>query len=68
MTIEERNHALAQATITVEVAAKVLGIGRVRAYQAAKEGQIPTIQIGRRLVVPVPRLKALLGIETAAAA
>lgn len=67
MTIEERNHALAQATITVEVAAKVLGIGRVRAYQAAKDGQIPTIQIGRRLVVPVPRLKALLGIETAVA-
>jgi excisionase family DNA binding protein len=67
MTNEERNEALAQATITVEVAARVLGIGRVRAYQAAKEGQIPTIMIGRRLLVPVPRLKAMLGIEAVAA-
>lgn len=48
-------------TVKVEVAAKVLGIGRTAAYAAADAGEIPTIRLGRRLVVPVPKLLELLG-------
>ena len=50
-----------RATVTVEIAARVLGIGRSAAYEAAKRGELPTIRLGRRLVVPVPRLLDLLG-------
>jgi hypothetical protein len=48
-------------TCTVEEAGAVLGIGRKRAYESARLGEIPTLRLGRRLVVPVPKLLAMLG-------
>jgi excisionase family DNA binding protein len=42
---------LDRATYTVEEAASILGIGRTTAYRAARSGEIPTIRIGRRIVV-----------------
>ena len=53
-----------RATLTVEEAGAVLGLGRASAYAAAARGEIPTRRFGRRVVVPVPALLALLG-ETA---
>jgi excisionase family DNA binding protein len=50
-------------TVTVEEAAQLLGIGRQSAYQAARAGELPTIRLGRRLLVPLHRLHALLGID-----
>jgi len=50
-------------TITVPEAGRVLGIGRDAAYAAAERGEIPTLRLGRRLVVPVPKLLALLGAD-----
>jgi excisionase family DNA binding protein len=38
-------------TGTIDEAAKVLGIGRNAAYQAARRGEIPTIKIGKRILV-----------------
>lgn len=48
------------ATMTVDDAARELGISRHTAYQCAKTGQIPTIRLGKRLVVPRARLEAML--------
>jgi excisionase family DNA binding protein len=45
-----------RATITIEQAAKLLGLGRTAAYDAARRGELPTRQLGRRLLVPVPAL------------
>ena len=39
-------------TLSIVEAAKILGIGRNSAYEAARRGQIPTLTIGRRLLVP----------------
>lgn len=39
-------------TLTVEQAAAVLGVSRSAAYRAATVGEIPTIRIGRRVLVP----------------
>jgi excisionase family DNA binding protein len=39
-------------TITVAEAGEQLGLGRNAAYEAAKRGEIPTVKIGRRLLVP----------------
>ena len=53
-------------TVTVGVAAAALGITRSAAYAAAGRGQIPTIRLGRRLVVPTPLLLRMLGAEQTA--
>jgi excisionase family DNA binding protein len=41
-------------------AGELLGIGRSKAYEAAKCGEIPTIRIGRRLLVPKAALHRML--------
>lgn len=45
---------------TVPQAGQILGIGRSAAYAAAKNGEIPTVKIGRRIVVPIAALERLL--------
>jgi excisionase family DNA binding protein len=49
-------------TISVERAARLLGLSRSAAYRAAATGQLPTLAFGRRLVVPTFRLMQMLGI------
>ena len=39
-------------TITVVETAKRLGIGRNTAYEAVKRAEIPSVRIGRRILVP----------------
>lgn len=55
-----------RATISVEESAKLLGIGRTAAYEAARRGELPTRRLGRRLLVPVPALLEWLGATPAA--
>ncbi len=50
------------ATISVERAAKLLGVSRSVAYRAAASGQLPTITFGRRVLVPTFRLLEMLGL------
>lgn len=38
--------------LTVEQTAKVLGLSRPAAYQAVASGEIPSIRIGRRILIP----------------
>jgi excisionase family DNA binding protein len=47
-------------TMTVEAAARELGISRNTAYECARTGQIPTVRLGRRLLVPRAALEAML--------
>ena len=51
-------------TMTVEEAAAALNISRGLAYQAARDGRIPTIRIGRRLLVSRRALERLLETPT----
>jgi excisionase family DNA binding protein len=50
-------------TITVERAARLLGLSRSAAYRAAATGQLPTLAFGRRRVVPTFRLMQMLGMS-----
>ena len=50
----------ARPTVTVPEAGQVLNLGKNSSYAAAKRGDIPTIRIGGKLVVPTSRLLALL--------
>ena len=47
-------------TITVVETAKRLGIGRNTAYEAVKRAEIPSVRIGRRILVPSKALDKLL--------
>jgi excisionase family DNA binding protein len=51
------------ATCSVPEAGQALGISRQSAYQAARTGELPTVKIGRRLLVPRRALETMLCIE-----
>ncbi|TGS46014.1 MULTISPECIES: helix-turn-helix domain-containing protein [unclassified Mesorhizobium] len=52
-------------TVTIAEAAKALGIGRNAGYEAAHRGEIPTIKIGKRILVPRAALDKMLSGEAA---
>jgi excisionase family DNA binding protein len=47
-------------TYSVEEAGKILGVCRNSAYALARSGELPTIRMGRRLLVPREALDRLL--------
>ena len=46
--------------LTIPETAKILRIGRNSAYEAARTGEIPTVKIGKRLLVPRKALERIL--------
>ena len=48
-------------TITVGEAAEMLGISRSSAYQYATRNEIPTLRLGRRVLIPLAPFLAMLG-------
>ncbi|MGN7802951.1 DNA-binding protein [Ensifer sp. 22521] len=61
MTLED---ALRRPTLSVPVAGSLFyGLSRNGAYQAAKRGDIPTIKIGRKIMVPVALMAKRLGLH-----
>lgn len=57
------NHIDHPLTVTVDEAAKLLGIGRSTAYELVHTGDIPSLRLGRRIVVPVAQIAAQLGLS-----
>ena len=66
-TVREVSEIMGQPTCSVEEAAKVLHIGRTQAYRAVKAGQIRSIRIGKRVLVPTSAIRQLLEGGTDAA-
>ena len=50
-------------TISVTDAAKALGISRAAAYQGVKNGDIPSIKVGKRYTIPRAWLTRVLQTE-----
>jgi excisionase family DNA binding protein len=48
-----------QLAIDVGTAARRIGLSRNGMYEAVARGEIPSIRIGRRLLIPVHALEAL---------
>lgn len=55
-----------QPTMTVEAAGGLLGVSRSTAYEAVRSGEIPSIRLGRRLLVPTAAIRRMLLLEAAA--
>ena len=49
--------------LTVTQAGQLLGVSSTRAYRAVHLGQLPTIRVGDRLLVPTAPLLEMLGIQ-----
>ena len=47
-------------TCSVEEAAEIVGISRSKAYECVRDGTLPSIRFGRRIVVPVGALLHML--------
>ena len=47
-------------TLSVSEAARVLGISRAHAYDCVHSGELPSISLGRRVVVPRQAIEELL--------
>lgn len=61
---EPPDEAPRRLTLTVEEAAAALGISRAFAYESVNRGDIPSIRIGRRILVPKAALDRMLSGET----
>ena len=48
-------------TVDVKEVSAILGISRLTVYKMARSGQLPTLKIGSRILVPIAKLKQLLG-------
>jgi excisionase family DNA binding protein len=55
----------ASVTMTIDDAAKLLGIGRNQAYAAARRGDLPILKLGARYLVLREPLERMLRGETA---
>jgi excisionase family DNA binding protein len=60
MTKKLRGEPVERLTYTVPEAARKLGIGVNSAYKAATTGDLPTVRIGDRILVPRVALEAML--------
>ena len=54
----------ARLTLSVREAAAALGIGRGLAYQLLREGSLPSVRLGSRIVIPRAALEAFLDAQT----
>ena len=55
--------SIERVTYKITEAAQLLGVGRNQAYEAAARGEIPTIKIGKRLLVPKAAFDRMVGCE-----
>ncbi len=60
---DEIQELLSRPTISVVEAARILGIGRNSAYEAARTGDIQSLTIGKRVLVLTIPLRKKLGME-----
>jgi excisionase family DNA binding protein len=63
MTTDLVPDPLAEPTMTVERAGRIVGISRGAAYEAVRRGDLPALRIGRRWVVCTAQLRQQLGLD-----
>ena len=60
MTHVVKNSQGDDLVLTVDEARILLKIGRTAAYEAIRKGDIPSVRIGSRVLVPMARLRKML--------
>jgi excisionase family DNA binding protein len=49
--------------LTIPEAGALFGMSEPTAYRAAKSGDLPTIRMGGKRIVPTAKLREMLGVE-----
>lgn len=52
-----------QPTITVDELGELMGVSRSTAYESVRNGEIPSIRLGRRILVPTAAVRRLLLVD-----
>jgi len=60
---DDPSHHVQRLTVSVEQAGRILGISRGAAYARAGDGSLPTVRLGKRLLVPKGALQKMLKID-----
>jgi excisionase family DNA binding protein len=47
-------------TVSVPEAARILGVSRAHAYELVARNELPAVRLGRRILVPLHVIEALL--------
>jgi excisionase family DNA binding protein len=66
MDAQEIERLLEFPTLSIRDAGRVLGLGINKSYAAARAGEIPIIEFGRKRRVPTAQLRKLLGLSAKA--
>ena len=56
----KKDPGVERATLSVVEAASIMGVSKNVAYEAARRGEIPSIRLGGRILVPRAALERLL--------
>ena len=59
-TTNERSTPSLRATHSVTEAATILGISRTTAYECVRTGELPSLRLRGRIVVPIVALEAMI--------
>ena len=62
------NETDTRLTLTVEEAAKLLGVSRIKGYELAHSEGFPAMRLGRKLLIPRDRFLAWLDEQAGTAA
>ncbi len=60
MSIREDNESLA---VSVTEAARLLGVGRTLAYRCVRTGELPSVTLGGRILIPRSALERIVSLE-----
>ena len=58
--MEEKVNEKEKLVISVEEGRKLLGLSRGLMYEAVRSGQVPSIHVGRRILIPKVLLEKML--------
>jgi excisionase family DNA binding protein len=63
--MDTRTHIgpLTWPTMSVKETARLLGISPEAGYDAVRRGDLPSLRIGRKILIPTAKLAAMLGID-----
>lgn len=65
MQMKHSSRSSDRLAVSVSEAAGRLGISRTLAYELAARGELPSVRLGRRIVVPVSALERMVGVSDA---
>ena len=55
--------SITRQTFTVTEAAEIIGVGRSTLYEFVKSGRVPSLRLGRRVVIPTHVIESMLTLQ-----